>query len=451
MLLTFHGAARQVTGSMFLLETVTGYKILIDCGADFNDPTNRRPSLHFPFEPSEIDLVVLTHAHIDHSGNIPQLIRAGYEGQVLCSSPTADLCALLLKDNQLLRSAKNDKEFAVAMVNRALDRFVAVKASHNFKVNDEVTIHFVPTGHLLGACNVLITVKQEGKDKTILFSGDVGRKNYPLLMDPVKSPVSPDYLVCESTYGARLHQEKTAPEDILEKVINETCIVHRGRLIIPAFSIGRTQTLIYTLRRMQLQGRIPNVKIFTDSPMSMNGSYVYEKHLSWLDEAANQMYKTGGTLFDFDNMVYIKTYKETKAISHYYEPCIIISSSGMIAGGRINEHVQQNLNNPFCTILMIGYSAEGTIGNDLMQGKKVISMRKRDIPVEAKILYTDMFSGHTDQQGLLEFVGQFDKQKLKKIFLVHGEPESMEAFSNKLSEEGYGDIEMPEKGEKFEL
>ncbi|MDB5273337.1 MAG: ysh1 [Chitinophagaceae bacterium] len=450
MLVTFHGAARQVTGSMFLLETATGYKILIDCGADFNDRMNRKPLLDFPFEPSELDLVLLTHAHIDHSGNIPQLIRAGYSGQILCSSPTADLCALLLKDNQLLRASKKDKEFAVAMVNRALDRFVAVKASHDFKVNDEVTIRFIPTGHLLGACNILITVKEE-ETKTILFSGDVGRKNYPLLMDPEKSPVSPDYLVCESTYGARLHQEKNAPEDILERIIAETCVVHKGRLIIPAFSIGRTQTLIYTLRRMQLQGRIPNIRIFTDSPMSMNGSYVYEKHVNWLDKEAQQMYKTGGTLFDFDNMVYIKTYKETKMVSHFYEPCIIISSSGMIAGGRINEHVRHNLNNPFCTILMIGYSAEGTVGNELMQGKKMITMKKRDIPVEARILYTDMFSGHTDQQGLMEFVGQFDKQKLQKIFLVHGEEESMEAFKDKLSSEGYCDIVMPEKDEEFEL
>jgi metallo-beta-lactamase family protein len=451
MLVTFHGAARQVTGSMFLLETAGRYKMLIDCGADFNDKMNRRPLLHFPFEPSELDLVVLTHAHIDHSGNIPQLIRAGYQGQVLCSSPTADLCALLLKDNQLLRAAKKEKDFALAMVNRALDRFVAVKASHDFIVNEEVTIHFVPTGHLLGACNIVIKVTEEGRTKTILFSGDVGRKNYPLLMDPVKSEISPDYLVCESTYGARLHQEKTAPEEILERIIAETCIVQKGRLIIPAFSIGRTQTLIYTLRRMQLQGRIPNIKIFTDSPMSMNGSYVYEKHLNWLDQEAQQMYKSGGTLFDFDNMVYIKTYKETKMVSHYYEPCIIISSSGMIAGGRINEHVRHNLNNPYCTILMIGYSAEGTIGNELMQGKKIISMKKRDIPVEARILYTDMFSGHTDQQGLMEFVGQFDQKKLKKIFLVHGEEESMEVFKEKLSEKGYKSVEMPEKDEVYEL
>ncbi|HSZ71854.1 MAG TPA: MBL fold metallo-hydrolase RNA specificity domain-containing protein, partial [Cytophagaceae bacterium] len=158
-----------------------------------------------------------------------------------------------------------------------------------------------------------------------------------------------------------------------------------------------------------------------------------------------------GTLFDFDNMVYIKTYKETKMVSHYYEPCIIISSSGMIAGGRINEHVRHNLNNPYCTILMIGYSAEGTIGNELMQGKKIISMKKRDIPVEARILYTDMFSGHTDQQGLMEFVGQFDQKKLKKIFLVHGEEESMEVFKEKLSEKGYKSVEMPEKDEVYEL
>lgn len=450
MLLTFHGAARQVTGSMYLLETAAGYKILIDCGADFNERMNRKPLEEFPFEVAEIDLVLLTHAHIDHSGNIPQLIRAGYQGQILCTSPTADLCSLLLKDNQLLRAAKKEKEFALAMVNRAMDRFVPVKVLQDFVVNDHVKVQFIPTGHLLGACNIFITVTEEGKTKTILFSGDIGRKHYPLLHDPYPCP-SPDYLICESTYGARKHQEKTPPEEVLEQVINETCIAQKGRLIIPAFSIGRTQTLVYVLHKMQKQGRIPRVKIFTDSSLSMSGSAVYEKYLSWLEPEAQQVYKSSGSLFDFDNMVYIKSYKESKAVSHYYEPCIIISSSGMIAGGRINEHVKQNLHNPHCAILMIGYSAEGTVGNDLMQGKKKITMKRRTIEVAANILYTDMFSGHADQTGLVDFVEALDKKKLKQVFLVHGEQESMDAFQTLLEEKGYDHVLQPEKGEVFEL
>ena len=285
MHITFHGAARQVTGSMFLLETSSGYKTLIDCGADFNDRMNRKVIDDFPFDVKSLDLVLLTHAHIDHSGNIPQLIQAGYKGQILCTSPTSDLCSLLLKDNQLLRSGKKEKDFAVAMVYRALDRFVAVKAMHNFVVNEELTVRFIPTGHLLGACNIFISVKEEQQTKTILFSGDIGRKEYPLLHAPYPCP-SPDYLVCESTYGGRLHQEKTPPEDVLEKVINETCVNQKGRLIIPAFSIGRTQTLIYVLNTMQKKGKIPRVKIFTDSAMAMNGSAVYEKYLSWLEPEA---------------------------------------------------------------------------------------------------------------------------------------------------------------------
>jgi len=450
MLITFHGAARQVTGSMYLLETAAGYKILIDCGADFNHRMNRKALESFPFDVKGIDLVLLTHAHIDHSGNLPQLIRAGYSGQILCTSPTADLSALLLKDNQLLRADKKDRDLAVGMVSRALDRFVPVKVLHDFVVNDQVTVSFIPTGHLLGACNIFISVKEEEKTKTILFSGDIGRKHYPLLHDPYPCPY-PDYLVCESTYGGRMHQEKTPPEEILERVIKETCVVQKGRLIIPAFSIGRTQTLIYVLHKMQMQGRIPRVKIFTDSSLSMSGSAVYEKYLHWLEPEAQDVYKSTGSLFDFDNMVYIKSYKESKAVSHYYEPCIIISSSGMIAGGRINEHVKQNLHNPHCAILMIGYSAEGTMGNDLMQGKKVIMMKKRRINVAAQILYTDMFSGHTDQQGLLDFVEALDKKKLQKIFLVHGEPESMNAFQSLLEEKGYNNVVQPLKGEEFEL
>lgn len=450
MFLSFHGAARQVTGSMYLLETSSGYKIVVDCGADFNERMNRKAIEEFPFDVEEIDLVLLTHAHIDHSGNIPQLIRAGYQGQILCTSPTSDLCALLLKDNQLLRAGKKEKDFAIAMVNRALDRFVPVKVLHDFVVNDHVTVRFIPTGHLLGACNIYVSVKENGKTKSVLFSGDIGRKNYPLLQDPYACP-SPDYLVCESTYGARLHQEKLAPEAVLEKVIKDTCVDQKGRLIIPAFSIGRTQTLVYVLNRMQKQGKIPKVKIFTDSSLSMSGSAVYEKYLSWLEPEAQKLYKTTGSLFDFDNMVYIKSYKESKAVSQYYEPCIIISSSGMIAGGRINEHVKQNLHNSHCTILMIGYSAEGTVGNELMQGKKTIVMKRRTIPVAANIVYTDMFSGHTDQQGLVEYVESLDKQKLQKIFLVHGEQESMNAFETLLGDKGYNNVIQPEKGETFEL
>jgi metallo-beta-lactamase family protein len=450
MHITFHGAARQVTGSMFLLEIASGYKILIDCGADFNDRMNRKVIDDFPFDVKAIDLVLLTHAHIDHSGNIPQLIQAGYKGQILCTSPTTDLCSLLLKDNQLLRSGKTEKDFAVAMVYRALDRFVSVKAMHDFVVNDELTIRFIPTGHLLGACNIFITVKEEGETKTILFSGDIGRKEYPLLHAPYPCPPA-DYLVCESTYGGRLHQEKTSPEDVLEKVINETCVNLKGRLIIPAFSIGRTQTLVYVLNVMQKKGKIPRVKIFTDSAMAMNGSAVYEKYVSWMEPEAGQLYKETGSLFDFDNMIHVKSHKESRSISTYYEPCIIISSSGMIAGGRINEHVKQNLRNPHCAILMIGYSAEGTIGNELMQGKKTITMKRRNIPVAAKILYTDMFSGHADQQDLINFVERQDKKKLKKIFLVHGEQDSMNAFQKVLEEKGYADVVQPKKGEGFQL
>lgn len=464
MKLSFWGAARQVSGSMYLLETDDGYRMLVDCGTDMSRGAESQSE--FPFDCSTLDVVLLTHAHIDHTGRLPQLLRNGYNGQVLCTTPTFGLTQLLLSDsaslsskklkrlvNRAYRYAHREEEVEVMTfreVQETMNRFVTIGFHYRFQLNDKIWLTFIPTGHLLGAANVLLEVEEHGKIKKILFSGDIGRKNYPLLPDPAPVPQA-DYLICETTYGNRSHQEKGNPEDVVERIIKETCVKKAGRLIIPAFSVGRTQSILYTLHKLHLQGRLPKIKIFTDSPMAEVSSRIYEEFNGLLNEEARTLFAEHGTLFDFENLKYVANFKESKAITNYYEPCIIISASGMLTGGRMEMHVKKNLNNPYCTFLMIGYAAEGTPGHKLMNGSKYLRIGGKDILITAQVECTDIYSGHAGREDLLDFVKQQDKKTLKNIFLVHGEHQSMIDFCESLRQEGYENCRIPEKGEMFFL
>jgi metallo-beta-lactamase family protein len=454
--LCFWGAARQVTGSMYLLQLADGYKILIDCGTDL---ANRHTSAEFPFNPSEIDLVLLTHAHIDHSGNLPLLINGGYGGQILCTAATLDLAQLLLKDCAAIntRRLKERAErkvlegepgiFLEKQVDETSERFVSIDFNKRFEIANGCHITFISTGHLLGAANIFIEVEENGTKKTLLFSGDIGRKNYPILQDPAIPP-QVDYLICETTYGNRIHQNDTKKaEEILARIIIQACVEMPGRLIIPAFSVGRSQSILYTLNKLAKAGKLPALKIFADSPMAAESSRIYEEHPSLLNPEAAGIFQEHESLFDFDNLVHVENFKESKMISNYHEPCIIISSSGMLTGGRMTYHIKKNINNPLCTILMVGYSAEGTPGHDLIQGSNTIKIKGKSIPVAAKIIKTDVFSGHGDLHDLIEFVKI--QKNLKRIFLVHGEEESMKDFKDTLTSEGFPDIEMPSKGQSY--
>lgn len=479
MKLTFWGASRQVTGSMYLLElgsaeTFDDYKILIDCGTDMEREIDYGQPLtsqsFFPFEASQINLVLLTHAHIDHTGNIPMLYREGYEGQVLCTSATAELTDLLLHDAAILNLKKIKKAegesrkkakkmdrllkkgdlYLEKDVNDALHNFVTIQFRRKFKIRDGLEVTFIPAGHLLGAAHIILTVTDNGERKTICFSGDIERRNYPLHIDPEQIP-EVDYMLCETTYGAREHEDRMSPEDALADVITRTCIDMPGRLIIPAFSVGRTQALLYTLNRLYSERGIKPIKVFSDSPLAYASTKVYQKNLRLLNKDAQEFYEENDTLFDFENLQYIQSEKSSKAISNYGEPCIIISSSGMIAGGRVEQHVAANINNSYCTILLVGYASEGTLGWRLMNGQKTIKIKDQEVKVMANVEKIDVFSGHGDKNDLLKFVKYQSPAKLKKIFLIHGEPESMEVFKETLNNEGYNDVIIPEKGESFEL
>lgn len=463
MHLTFWGAARQVTGSMQLLEFGDGYKILVDCGVDFSRDSGRGTPFSFPFLPSEINLVLLTHAHLDHSGNIPNLIANGYRGQIICTAPTLELTELLLRDYAEISKerlgagagAKHSRrpdftEVSENATEESLQRFLTIPFHQPFEVRTGIRITFIPAGHLLGAASIFVEATEDGKTKTIAFSGDRGRENYPLLTDPEPLPQA-DYLVCETTYGSRSHLSQLQPEEEIAAVINAACVQKTGRLIVPAFSIGRTQTLLYILHKLSFGSTLGKIKVFTDSPMAERATRIYQKYLSFLNPEAQQMYNDSGDLFDFENLVNIDNYKDSKAISSYNEPCVIISSSGMITGGRMQYHIKKNINNPYCTVLVIGYSAEGTPGYQLTSGDKSIRIKGRNIPIAANIVATDVFSGHADREDLIEFVKTQNPEALKNIFLVHGEYQSMIAFKESLSEIGYSGVEMPEKGNRYEL
>jgi metallo-beta-lactamase family protein len=448
---------------MHLLE-VGQHKILVDCGLDYEKDRNVQSNENFPFNPSEIDVVVLTHAHIDHSGNLPTLVRLGFEGQILCTPPTADLAELLLMDSVsiFMRKAHNGRKNRRGKFNTGaqplylqkhvldtVERFVTIGFNRPFRINGDIELTFIPVGHLLGAAAAIFKINENGIERSIAFTGDIGRKNYPVLDDP--QPLPPvDYLVCESTYGGRYHTKDKSVEQTLVETIEKACIKEQGRLIIPAFSIGRTQSLVYSLNKIFTDKLLPLVKIFVDSPLATRSTEVFRKYHNLVNQEAKDFYQKRGDEFEFDNLTYVETLKDSKQVSNYFEPCIIISSAGMLDGGRIQDHLYENIQNYYCTILFIGYCAKGTLGFKLLRGDPIVHIKDRDLSVYATIKKTDVLSAHGDHDDLINTVKELDKTQLKQIFLVHGETESLRALADALDEEGYNAV-IPEKGLTYEL
>lgn len=472
MRITFYGAAQKVTGSKIVLELDDEYKILIDCGSVLDGSKTEdhsSPYGNFPFDASLINLVLLTHAHIDHSGQIPNLYLDGFEGQVLCTSPTLELADLLLHDSaslnarQIKRIEKSHKRskkwksietqglYLRKQVDEALSNFVPISFNHRFKFKENGYVTFYPAGHLLGAAHIVVEVMDKGEMKKIAFSGDIGRKNFPLLVDPEPLP-QVDYLVMESTYGNRKHYNTETPEELLKEIIEEACVNKSGRLIIPAFSVGRTQCMLYTLNRLYENYNVKPIKVFTDSPLARASTKVYEKYKSLLNKEAKEFYEETDTLFDFENLYYLESDLASKAVSNHSEPCIIISSSGMVKGGRVEHHIEKNIENTYATILMIGYATEDSLGSKLLSGDvKELKINNKNLQVRANLKKIDVFSGHGDLDDLLNFAENQSKQKLKNLFLVHGDKDAMLNFKNILTEKGFPNVEMPKENQTFEL
>lgn len=467
MKLTFWGAAKQVTGSMHLLTLDNGYKILVDCGMNYEQKRDlNERAFEFPFNPADIDLVILTHAHIDHSGNIPTIVHHGYKGHIICTPATADLTGYLLYDSaniqfheykyKLNRASKTKRHlvpkpiYIEKQVTEALDRIVTLPFNQKFKINDELNIELIEAGHLLGAASVVVETVKNGKPVRIGFTGDLGRDHAELIRTPVPMERI-DYLITETTYGGRKHQSSADADEVMMKYIEDTCVKLRGRLVIPAFSVGRTQSIVHTLNRLSKKGLLPPVKVFVDSPLAIKSTHVYAKHTNLLNKEAEAFLKEHGDLFEFEGIEWMEDMDDHDSVAYHAGPCIIISAAGMVEGGRIQEHVRNNIQNPFSTILIAGFCAEGTLGHKLLQGMPSIQIKGRDYQIYAKITRTDVFSSHPDKDEIYNYVMACNNPNLKKIFLVHGDEPNLIAMKDTLTQAGLSEVEIPEMGDEYAL
>ncbi len=467
MNITFWGAAKQVTGSMHLLTLDNGYRILLDCGMNYEQKRElHERAFSFPFNPVDIDLVVLTHAHIDHSGNIPTLVQEGYRGKIICTPATADLSSHLLYDSaniqldeyksKLGRASKTKRHlvpkpiYSDKSVTKAMEQLYTMPFNQPLRVNEDISIELIEAGHLLGAASVVIEVKKEGKTIRTGFTGDLGRSHAELIRTatPMRNL---DYLITETTYGGRNHTSSALAEDDLLKHIDETMRI-QGRLVIPAFSVGRTQSIVHVINKLEKKGLLPPVKVFVDSPLAVKSTHTYEKYPELLNAEAAAFLKEHGSLFEFAELHWIRNYDDHEKLMYYTDSCIIISAAGMVEGGRIQEHVKNNIQNPFSTILIAGYCAEGTLGHRLLQGQQSIGIKGKDYRVYAKISRTDVFSSHPDKDEIYNYIKACDHPGLKKVFLVHGDIPNLEAMKKTLEENNLkAEVEIPEYGDAYQI
>lgn len=460
MKLSFLGAARQVTGSMYLLELENNYKLLVDCGLNYERDVPREANANFNFDPEAIDAVILTHAHIDHSGNLPTLFAQGFEGHVFCTEPTAALIDILLSDSANIEAKRVNKKrkkkeatrrlFGHKQVMDVLDSVVTMPFHKPFELTDHVSVEFVPAGHILGAASIVFRIKENGKVKTIGFTGDLGKSDAKIVVapEPMKNL---DFLIMEGTYGSRFHIEEISAEETLKTYIQKTCIDQPGRLIIPAFSVGRTQAILFALNRLFRSGEIKPIRVFTDSPLGINSGHIHDKYIAYLNEEAKDFVQEYRDLFRFPFLDIVEDKADEEEMLRYYEPSIIVSSAGMLDGGRIQRHIANNIQNPQCTILIAGYCTPGTLGASLLEGQKQVRVNRQDRTVYAKISRTDVFSAHPDQKGLVDYFKSVkEASQLKRVFLSHGEESSLEDIRQVLQSD-FQAIDIPHLDEQFQL
>jgi len=459
--LTFWGAAGGVTGSKFLLE-IGGKRYLVDCGL-FQGPKKVRLKNWeaLPVRPSKIDRVLLTHAHIDHSGYLPRFCKDGFSGPVHCTYATKDLCEIMLRDSAHLQEEDaawaNKKGFSkhkpalplytIENAEQALNRFSSHYYGESVPIGKDIRMKFRDAGHILGSAFIDVKAGKQNGARKILFSGDLGRPERVILRDPVQV-FNVDYLVLESTYGNRLH-DSVSPHEELAKVINRS-FDRGGVLVIPAFSVGRTQTLLYVIRELEEDGKIPVLPIYMDSPMAIDATDIFKKRLDEQDLAARIQYLEGKQLFRPKKLHICMSREESKAINKVKKQAVIISASGMVTGGRILHHFRERLPHENNTILFIGYQAEGTRGRLILDGRKSIKIHGEEVPVNAQIENVTGFSGHADYNEILAWLMGFNKAP-EKTFIVHGEPEASAALADKIRNHFKWDVVVPKVDESYEL
>ena len=471
MKVKFCGAAKTVTGSQHLLE-INGKKVLLDCGMfqgkrEESFQMNRK----FLYDPQEIHCVILSHAHIDHAGNLPTLCSKGFTGSIYTTPATRDLCSIMLLDSAFIqekdvtyvnkrRAKKNQQLFnplyTVENAKQVITLFKTVSYNNTFTIDglgEDVKVTFFDAGHILGSASIIIELTENGKTTKLGFTGDLGRKNLPILKDPVFMG-NVDYLISESTYGGLYHEPADKIEQGLLETISEA-ISTGGKIIVPSFSVGRTQELVYEISKLTAAGKLPHFPVYVDSPLSVNATEVFKLHPECFDEETYKLLASGVNVFGFENIKYIKNVEESKKLNNIKGTAMIISASGMCEAGRILHHLLNNIGDKKNTIMIIGYMAEHTLGRELIKASDKpeykVKIFGEEHVVKAKVKILNAFSAHADSGEILDYMKQFDKDKLEKIFLVHGEDPQQENLKTILNSNGFKDIIIPDRGNEYEL
>ncbi|MDR2466454.1 MAG: MBL fold metallo-hydrolase [Prevotellaceae bacterium] len=466
MKLFFHGAAGFVTGSKHLIEMNDGTKILLDCGMSQGhgkdtDTMNRT----WGFDPKSIGYVVLSHAHVDHSGLIPKLVKDGFEGKVFASPATVDLTEILLRNSAYIQEAdivflnkRRRKEnrppleplYSESDARRAMELFVPVSTGFPFPIRSDISLSLYETGHIPGGSTVFLRIKEQGKITSIAFSGDVGRYGDPILKSPQPFPQA-DYIIVESTYGNKVHEQEASYAELLKQHIAETCLGKGGKLIIPAFSVGRTQELLFALNELEINGELPPVEYFVDSPLSTEATEVTKRHPECFNKGVIRLMKTDFDPFDFKGLRYIKSVDESKRLNEYNKPCVIISASGMAEAGRVKHHIANSIDRPQNTVLLVGYCEPESLGARLKQRPEQVKIFGDTFRVRADIREINSMSAHADYNGLSQYLACQYPDEVKQIFVVHGEPEVQSEFARRLERKGFRRVTIPSLHESFSL
>ena len=474
MKVTFCGATKTVTGSNFLVEGA-GKKFLVDCGlyqgGAKDEIKNEEP---FPYDINEIDFTLLTHAHIDHSGRIPKLYKEGYRNPIYATNATCDLCAIMLPDSGHIQETetewKNRKRirrgeeelvpiYDAETAAKSLELFKGEPYNQIIELDDDIHVRFNDAGHMLGSSTIEIWIRENGENKKIVFSGDLGNNDIPLLAEPTMIQDA-DFLVMESTYGNRLHIKNESKAETFINIVTDT-IKNGGTVVIPSFAVGRTQEILYELNKIKdseddspeferKYRLLMNTPVYVDSPLAISATEVFKENMDLFDKETQELIKRGDNPLEFPGLKFTQTVEESKALNESDESAIIISASGMCEVGRIKHHLKHNIWNPKNTILFVGYQAPGTLGRKIVDGAKTVKIFGEEVAVNARVEYIEGYSGHADQAGLLHFVDSFVK-KPNHIFLVHGEEESQKVLRDKINENFDLPVSIPDYCESFDL
>ena len=466
MNITFHGAARNVTGSKHLIRLNDGTSVLLDCGM-FQGMGLKTHELNetLGFDPASISFLLLSHAHIDHSGLIPMLVKRGFTGKIYCTEATRELAEILLYDSAEIQTYETDHInkiradhnlssyaplYAMEDVENCLQLFETVMYNIPFNITNDVQALFINAGHLIGGACIHLTIREGDNKTTVLFSGDVGRYRSMLLQAPATFPQA-DYIILESTYGATTRQPNFNTIDTLRKWIKKTCLEKKGKLIIPAFSVGRTQEVLYALNQLELEHTLPELRYFVDSPLGAKATKIVKHHMEYFNERLQQVLTTDDDPFDFKGLTYIESAEDSKKLVAYNEPCVIISASGTADAGRVRHHIFNALSDKKNAILFVGFCQEQSLGGQLLSKCKTVELFGNICAVEAETGYINSMSAHGDSDDLLKFISCQDPESVQNVFLVHGEYQTQQVFAAKLERKGFKTVTIPSIHQQYEL